>query len=107
MDKNSEEYISKKRAIDLWDFGKIDDFEIGSVKGLSDIHYALFHDLDGFDAGKIRKVNISKGNFRFAPVLYLKEALIDDVYNRELFMRGIDHSYYYEGYTAFKTEELV
>ena len=75
MDKNSEEYISKKRAIDLWDSGKIDDFEIGSVKGLLDIHYALFHDLDGFDAGKIRKVNISKGNFRFANSMYLNPAL--------------------------------
>ena len=75
MDKNSEEYISKKRAIDLWDSGEIDDFEIGSVKGLLDIHYALFHDLDGFDAGKIRKVNISKGNFRFANSMYLDPAL--------------------------------
>lgn len=63
MDKNSEEYISKKRAIDLWDSGKIEDFEVGSVKGLLDIHYALFHDLEGFDEGKIRKVNISKVNF--------------------------------------------
>ena len=75
MDKNSEEYISKKRAIDLWDSGKIYDFEIGSVKGLLDIHYALFHDLDGFDAGKIRKANISKGNFRFANSMYLNPAL--------------------------------
>lgn len=75
MDKNSEEYISKKRAIDLWDFGEIDDFEIGSVKGLLDIHYALFHDLEGFDAGKIRKVNISKENFRFANSLYINPAL--------------------------------
>ena len=75
MDKNSEEYISKKRAIDLWDSGRIDDFEIGSVKGLLDIHYALFHDLEGFDAGKIRKVNISKGSFRFANSMYLNPAL--------------------------------
>lgn len=75
MDKNSEEYISKKGAINLWDSGKIDDFEIGSVKGLLDIHYALFHDLDGFDAGKIRKVNISKENFRFANSMYLGPAL--------------------------------
>ena len=75
MDKNSEEYISKKRAIYLCDSGKIDDFEIGSVKGLLDIHYALFHDLDGFDAGKIRKVNISKGNFRFVNSMYLDPAL--------------------------------
>ena len=75
MDKNSEEYISKKRAIDLWDSGEIDDFEIGSVKGLLDIHYALFHGLKGFDAGKIRKINISKGNFRFANSMYLVPAL--------------------------------
>lgn len=70
------------------------------------IHKTLFEDIYDF-AGQLRDVNLAKGNFRFAPVLYLKEALIDDVYNRELFMRGIDHSYYYEGYTAFKTEELV
>lgn len=75
MDKNGEEYISKKRAIDLWDSGRIYDFEIGSIKGLLDIHYALFHDLDGFDPGKIRKVNISKGNFRFANSMYLNPAL--------------------------------
>ena len=70
------------------------------------IHKTLFEDIYDF-AGQLRDVNLAKGNFRFAPVLYLKEALIDDVYNRELFMRGIDHSYYYEGYTAFKTVELV
>lgn len=75
MDKSSEEYISKKRAIDLWDSGKIDSFEVGTVKGLVDIHFALFHDLEGFDAGKIRKVNISKGNFRFANSMYLAPAL--------------------------------
>ena len=70
------------------------------------IHKTLFEDIYDF-AGQLRDVNLAKGNFRFAPVLYLKEALIDDVYTRELFMRGIDHSYYYEGYTALKTEELV
>ncbi len=70
------------------------------------IHKTLFEDIYDF-AGQLRDVNLAKGNFRFAPVLYLKEALTDDVYNRELFMRGIDHSYYYEGYTVFKTEELV
>ena len=75
MDKNSEEYISKKRAVDLWDSGKIDDFEVGRLKGLKDIHYALFWYLEGFDAGKIRKVNVSKGNFRFANSMYLYSAL--------------------------------
>lgn len=75
MDKNSEEYVSKKSAIDLWDSGKIDSFEVGTVKGLVDIHFALFHGLEGFDAGKIRKVNISKGNVRFANSMYLEPAL--------------------------------
>ena len=75
MNKNSEEYVSKKRAIDLWDSGNIDSFEVGTVKGLMDIHHALFHDLEGFDAGKIRQVNISKGNFRFANSMYLAPAL--------------------------------
>ena len=189
MDKNSDEYISKKRAIDLWDSGNIDSFEVGSVKGLLDIHYALFHDLEGFDAGKIRKVNISKGNFRFANSMYLapalaaieqmpennfdqiiekyvemnvahpfiegngrvtriwldlilkknlskcidwqrvdkvdylefmkispvrskyikmllKEALTEKISDREVFMKGLDQSYIYEGLDDFKAEEI-
>lgn len=189
MDKNSEEYISKKRAIDLWDSDKIDKFEVGTVKGIVDIHYALFHDLEGFDAGKIRKVNISKGDFRFANSMYLgpaleaieqmpednfdqiidkyvemnvahpfiegngratriwldlilkknldkcidwqrvdkvdyiefmkispvrskyikmllKEALTDKISDREVFMKGLDQSYIYEGLDDFKAEEI-
>lgn len=75
MQASNEEYISKKRAIELWDSGEIDDIEVGTVKGLRDIHYALFHDIDGYDAGEIRDVNISKGNFRFANSMYLIPAL--------------------------------
>lgn len=51
-------------------------------------------------------VNLAKGNFSFAPLMYLKAALAGDVNSREVFMQGIDQSYYYEGYTTFKAEEL-
>lgn len=70
-----EEYISKKRALDLWDSKKIEQFEVGTTKGLQQIHFALFHDIKGYDAGKIRKVNIAKGGFLFASALYLDAAL--------------------------------
>ena len=73
MNKN-EEYLSKKRAIELWDTGLIDDFEVGTFKSLADIHAYLFQDVFDF-AGKIRNVNISKGSFRFAPLLFLESNL--------------------------------
>ncbi|AFQ29930.1 Fic family protein [Bacillus thuringiensis] len=183
-----EERISKLKAKTLYDSGKIDKIEIGTFKGLSDIHRCLFEDIYDF-AGEQRKVNISKGNFRFAPVMYLsvaldyidkmpqttydeiiakyvemnvahpfregngrsmriwldlilkkeiqkvvdwnlvekeaylsamerspvndleiryllKQALTDDIQNRDVFMKGIDVSYYYEGYTEYNTDEL-
>jgi len=70
----AEEKISKQKAKQLFDSGDIDKVEVGTFKGLAFIHAYLFGDIYNF-AGKIRVVNISKGNFRFAPVLYLKEAL--------------------------------
>lgn len=70
----SEEYLSKKRAKELWDLGVLGNFEIGNLKGLNDIHAYLFQDVFDF-AGKIRTVNISKGNFRFAPLLFLESNL--------------------------------
>ena len=73
MNKN-EEYLSKKRAIELWDTGLIDDFEVGTFKSLADIHAYLFQDVFDF-AGKIRTVNISKGSFRFTPLLFLESNL--------------------------------
>lgn len=73
MNKN-EEYLSKKKAIELWDTGLIDDFEVGTFKSLADIHAYLFQDVFDF-AGKIRNVNISKGSFRFAPLLFLESNL--------------------------------
>lgn len=69
-----EERITKIRALELFETGICDTFEIGTFKGLSEIHKYLFGDVYPF-AGKIRTVNISKGNFRFAPVMYLEASL--------------------------------
>ena len=184
----AEEKISKQKAKQLFDSGDIAKLEVGTFAGLSCIHTYLFEDIYDF-AGKIREVNIAKGNFRFAPLMYLeaslkhidtmpqgnfdeiiekyvemniahpfregngratriwldlilkteikqvvdwdqvdkeeylsamqrsvvkdveikvllKQALTDQINDRELFMKGIDVSYYYEGYSEFKTEEL-
>lgn len=65
---------SLENAKALFTSGKIDQIEVGTVKGLQEIHRALFGGLYDF-AGEIRTVNISKGNFRFANCLYLKEVL--------------------------------
>ena len=62
-----EEKITKKKALELFDKKIIENFEIGTFKGLQEIHKYLFQDIYYF-AGKIRDENISKGNFRFAPV---------------------------------------
>ena len=70
----TEEKITKLKALDLYDSGKINNVEVGAFKGLAEIHKYLFDDIYYF-AGKIRNVNIAKGNFRFASVLYLKDIL--------------------------------
>lgn len=184
----AEEKISKQKAKQLFDSGDIEKAEVGTFKGLAFIHAYLFGDIYNF-AGKAREVNISKGNFRFAPVMYLKtsleyidampqgdfdriiekyvemnvahpfregngratriwldlmlkkeikqvvdwnlvdkddylsamqrsvvkdveikvllkNALTDQINDRALFMKGIDVSYYYEGYSEFRTEDL-
>ena len=183
-----EERISKKKAIELFENGILDNLPAGKFSTLQTIHKYLFGDIYDF-AGELRTVNISKGNFRFAPLMYLesalenidkmpqsnfdeivekyvemniahpfregngrsariwldhilkneiskvidwskvdkddyllamerspikdieikhvlKAALTDEINSREVYMKGIDHSYYYEGYTTFKTEEL-
>ena len=184
-----EEKNSKRKALELFESGKLDELEAGSFLALKEIHKALFEDLYEF-AGVIRDVNIAKGNFRFTPVMYLevalahvekmpqttfdeivekyvemnvahpfregngrsmriwldqifkkeikqvvdwsrvdkddyllamerspikdieikhilKNAMTDKINDREMYMKGIDHSYYYEGYTEYKTEELT
>ena len=70
----AEEKLSKQKAKELFASGMIDEIEVGTFKGLSDIHKFLFEEIYDF-AGKIREVNIAKGNFRFASALYLKEIL--------------------------------
>ena len=70
----AEERISKKKAKELFDSKDIEKIEVGTFKGLCYIHKYLFEDIYYF-AGKIRDVNISKGGFRFAPVMYLEQSL--------------------------------
>lgn len=183
-----EERISKKKAVNLFDFAILKLLSDGTYKTLAAIHKYLFEDIYDF-AGELRTVNLAKGNFRFAPLMYLqatlenvdkmpqstfdeivekyvemniahpfregngrstriwldhilkteigkvidwskvdkedyllamerspikdveikvllKGALTDEINSREVYMKGIDHSYYYEGYTTFKAEEL-
>lgn len=183
-----EERISKKKAVELFENGVLDNLPSGRFSTLQVIHKYLFEDIYEF-AGKLRTVNIAKGNFRFAPLMYLeaalenidkmpqsdfdeivekyvemniahpfregngrstriwldhilktelgkvvdwskvdkedyllamerspikdieikhllKNALTDEVDNREVYLKGIDNSYYYEGYNAFRSENL-
>ena len=183
-----EEQISKKKAAELFESGRLDQLDAGSFAALQEIHKTLFDEIYDF-AGEVRSVNLSKGNFRFAPVMYLdaalanvekmpqgtfdeivekyvemnvahpfregngrsmriwldqmfkkgiqqvvdwsqvdkddyllamerspirdieikhvlKAAMTDKINDREMYMKGIDHSYYYEGYTVYKTDEL-
>ena len=69
-----EERISKKKAIDLFEKDILKNFPAGTFSTLQTIHKYLFEDIYEF-AGEIRNVNIAKGNFRFAPLMYLKPAL--------------------------------
>ena len=184
----AEERISKTRALELFEKGLLDTFEVGTFRGLAQIHSYLFHEIYDF-AGQIRMVNIAKGNFRFAPVLYLeaalenigrmpqgtfdeiiekyvemnvahpfregngrstrlwldailkkelrqvidwsrvdkedyllamerspirdteikallRAALTDRINDRQMYMKGVDASYRYEGYSSYKTEDL-
>lgn len=183
-----EEYISKTRAVELFETGLLDTFEVVTFKGLSQIHKCLFGEIYDF-AGKIRSVNIAKGSFRFAPAMYLeaalenigrmpqstfdeivekyvemnvahpfregngrstrlwldailkkelqmvvdwsrvdkndyllamerspikdveikvllKAALTDRINDREVYMKGVDASYFYEGYNVYRTSEI-
>ena len=70
----AEEKISKQKAKQLFDSGDINKVEAGTFAGLAFIHAYLFEDIYHF-AGQVRTVNIAKGNFRFAPLMYLKQSL--------------------------------
>lgn len=69
-----EEKMSKKKALKMYETNYFDTLGAGTFKALSQIHHYLFEEIYEF-AGKVRDVNIAKGNFRFAPVIYLKDAL--------------------------------
>ena len=69
-----EERISKKKAVELFESGTLDKLEPGKFASLQAIHKALFEDIYDF-AGQLRTVNLAKGNFRFAPLMYLEAAL--------------------------------
>ena len=183
-----EEKISKQKAVEMFENGYLESLEAGTFESLAKIHKYLFDKIYDF-AGELRKVNISKGNFRFAPLMYLdaalqsidkmpqstfdeivekyvemnvahpfregngrstriwldlmlkkeigyvvdwskvdkedyllamerspikdieikfllKNALTDNVSDREIYMKGIDHSYYYESLSAFRAGDL-
>ena len=70
----TEEKLSKIRAKELFELDVVNTFEIGTYRGLKAIHHYLFQDIYPF-AGEKRDVNIAKGNFRFAPVMYLEVSL--------------------------------
>lgn len=183
-----EEKISKKKAVELFESDELKKYRAGTFEMLAFIHRYLFSEIYDF-AGKMREVNLAKGNFRFAPVMYLKaavenvekmpqstfdeiiekyvemniahpfregngrstriwldlilkkelnrvidwsfvdkddyllamerspirdieikhvlrQALTDKTDDRDIYMTGIDHSYYYEGYIVYKAEKL-
>lgn len=70
----AEEKISKQKVKQLFDTEEINKIEVGTFAGLAQIHRILFEDIYDF-AGKIREMNIAKANFRFAPLMYLKQSL--------------------------------
>ncbi|OON98764.1 MAG: cell filamentation protein Fic [Epulopiscium sp. Nele67-Bin004] len=69
-----EEQLSKKKAIQMFETGFLETLQVGKFEALSQIHKCLFEEIYDF-AGEIRTVNIAKGNFRFAPVMYLQSSL--------------------------------
>lgn len=71
---DEEEKISKKKALEMFQTGFLDSLQEGSLEALIQIHKYLFEDIYEF-AGQLRTVNMAKGNFRFAPAVYLNEAL--------------------------------
>lgn len=70
----AEEKISKAKALELFEKRLLETFEVGTFEGLAKIHKYLFEDIYDF-AGKMRTVNIAKGGFRFASIMYLETAL--------------------------------
>ncbi|KNG79528.1 protein adenylyltransferase Fic [Mycoplasma sp. HU2014] len=74
VEEEHEIELSKKRCEELWDKNIINTFEVGTWKGLQQIHKYIFQDVFDF-AGEMRKVNIAKNDFMFAPLMFLEENL--------------------------------
>lgn len=89
----AEEKISKQKAKQLFDLGDIDKVEVGTFKRLCFMHEYL----SAMQRSVVKDIEIK---------WLLKNALTDKINDRDLFMKGIDVSYYYEGYSEFKTKEL-
>lgn len=112
---HEEELLTKRRALELYDKGLLSTFEIGTFDGLAKIHGYLFQDVYDF-AGETRTVNIAKGGFRFAPSIHVPKALeaigkmsqstFDKIDDRQIYMKSIDASYSYEGYSMYGIETL-
>ena len=103
----AEEKISKQKAKQLFDTSDIEKAETGTFTGLSYIHTYLFEEIYEF-AGKLREVNIAKGDFRFAPVIYLALLFIN-IFPRRIFkafirplvlLRRISNNLFYAGIYA-------
>ena len=100
-----EVQISKKKAADLFESGRLDQLEAGSFAALANIEKMSQRTFDEI-AEKYVEMNAAHP-FRDIEIKYvLKAAMTDKINDREMYMKGIDHSYYYEGYTVYKTDEL-
>jgi len=104
FNENTIDGKSRNIAYTLWESNLVADKDVGKVKSLQQIHAYLFGGLYDF-AGKIRTKTISKGNTLFCLASHmdsarirelLKQAMTDRIDDREIFMKGIDYSYYYE-----------
>ncbi|MDO4665087.1 MAG: Fic family protein [Actinomycetaceae bacterium] len=106
-----EERLSKMRALEMSENNLLPKVEVGKYRVLAKIHSHLFQDIYDF-AGRIRSRDISEGGFRFVPVrdtelrALLQDALTPQTADRQIFMKGLDASYEYEGYSAHPTWQL-
>lgn len=100
-----EEKISKQKAVELFERGILEKLQPGTYKSLAMIHKYLFDEIYDF-AGELRKVNSSKGSFRFAPLVYLEAALQNIDKMPQSTFDEIIEKYVEIGYYTFKTVEL-
>jgi len=106
LDK-AEEKISKRKAKILFDSGKIDKIKVGTYAGLAQIHKFLFGEIYDFAGKNDYLTAMERSPVKDIEIkLLLKNALTKKINERDIFIKGIDASYNYEGYNEFKTDEL-